>query len=297
MRQLEYVLAVAELGRFGAAAERLNVSQPSLSAQISDAEAQLGAVLFERGRTGALLTPVGHEVVRRARVVLRQMEDLKSAALGGGQGLSGRIRLGVLPTVGPYLLPRCTARLHAEFPSLRLMIRDEPSIRLQEHLADGQLDAVISTPEDHPGCAHRTLFEEGLWAGLPLEDELSAGSGPIESRELSGHALLTLGLGHRLTAMVQDLAARAEAFISTDYQGTSLDAIRHMAALGAGTAVLPELYVRCEAMRDAALCFRPIADPSARRRIALCWRTSSPIAEGLEQLAIVLSEAGQQAMK
>ena len=125
LRQLQYLVAVAETGHFGDAAKSVNVSQPSLSAQIANMEAELGTVLVERGRHGALLTPKGEEAVRRARLILRDVEDLKSATRHEPGYLTGRLRLGVLPTIGPYLLPAATRRLHISYPELRFSVREE----------------------------------------------------------------------------------------------------------------------------------------------------------------------------
>ncbi|WP_323762030.1 hydrogen peroxide-inducible genes activator [Maricaulis sp.] len=296
LRQLQYIVATAETGRFSDAAEKLNVSQPSLSAQIADAEAHLGATIFERGRHGARVTPIGAEIVRRARYLLRQMEDIQSIAQSGRLGLYGRVRLGVLPTIGPYLLPRCTATLHQNFPDLRLSIREESTVELQDKLADGQMDVLISTPEDHPASQSVHLFRESLWIAVPADDALADDRSPLALSALTGRPLLTLGMGHRLTSLVSELAHKAGAFISTDYEGTSLDAIRHMAALGAGVAILPQLYVTCEAKRDDALVYRRIDAPIAERDIALIWRHGSPLQDGLTQLAETFRTAARSAL-
>ncbi|MCR9268186.1 MAG: hydrogen peroxide-inducible genes activator [Alphaproteobacteria bacterium] len=290
-RQLEYLVAVDETGRFSAAAQSLHVSQPSLSAQIAEAESHLGFKVFERGRHGAIATPLGRELLERARAVLTSMSDIKRLAQYGQDGLIGQVRLGVLPTIGPYLLPRCTAQLHARYPRLRLSIREESSVDLNQTLTEGRMDIVISVPEDHPGCASAPLFHERLWAAFPPDDPLAQKSGPVTLEELSGRAFLTLGLGHRLNRLVADLAERADGHLPADYEGTSLDAIRHMSALGAGIAVLPELYVRCEAERDNSLVFRLIDDPGAQRDIALIWRHNSPLASGFQAIADILETA------
>lgn len=296
LRQLQYLVATADTGRFSDAAERLHVSQPSLSAQIAEAESHLGAIVFERGRHGARMTPLGAEIVRRARYVLRQMEDMQSIAKSGGLGLYGRVRMGVLPTIGPYLLPRATGALHREFPDLRLSIREESTVQLQEKLTDGQMDVLISTPEDHTPTASEHLFRETLWVAVPADDALAGNSAPIKLSELAGRPLLTLGMGHRLTSLVSELAHAAGAFVSTDYEGTSLDAIRHMSALGAGVAILPQLYVTCEARRDDILVYRRIDAPIAQRDIALVWRQGSPLHDGFTQLANVLRTAARSAL-
>lgn len=295
-RQLEYLVAIDETGRFSSAAHSMHVSQPSLSAQVAEAESHLGFKVFERGRNGAIATPLGRELLTRAREVLQSMSDIKRLAQYGRDGLVGQVRLGVLPTIGPYLLPRCTARLHARYPQLRLSIREESSVVLNQALSDGRMDVVISAPEDHPGCTSAALFHERLWIAVPPDDPLAQTRGPVGLAALSGRAFLTLALGHRLNRLVADLAERSGGHLPADYEGTSLDAIRHMAALGAGVAVLPELYVRCEAERDDSLVFRRIDDPGAERDIALIWRPGSPLSTGFNAVADIMREAAQAAL-
>ena len=295
-RQLEYLVAVDDTGRFSTAAHSLHVSQPSLSAQIAEAESHLGFKVFERGRHGAIPTPLGRELLERARAVLKSMSDIKRLAQYGQDGLIGQVRLGVLPTIGPYLLPRCTGQLHARYPQLRLSIREESSVVLNQTLNEGRMDIVISAPEDHPGCVSEHLFHERLWIAVPPDDPLAARRGPVTLDEMSGRGFLTLGLGHRLNRLVADLAERAEGHLPADYEGTSLDAIRHMAALGAGIAVLPELYVRCEGERDNSLVHRRIDDPGAQRDIALIWRQDSPLATGFRAIADVMKDAASKVL-
>lgn len=292
LRQLQYLVAVADTGRFGLAAKRLAVSQPSLSAQIAEAEAHLGAPLIERARAGAFLTPVGEEVVRRARAILVDVADLKSVARRGADVLSGRIRLGVLPTIGPYLLPAAVRRLHGLHPDLRLAIREERTIDLAARLDDGRMDAVISSPADHPGADHATLFTETFWICAAPDDPLAAGRGALRSSDLAGRTLLTLGYGHRLSQLTQALADAAGAHVSAEYEGTSLDALRQMAATGAGLAVLPSIYAVTEARRDPDLSIRPLDHAPAQREIALIWRPGSPVGAAAGELATVLRDVG-----
>jgi len=291
LRQMQYLIAIADTGKFGDAARAVNVSQPSLSAQVAEMEAGLGVALVERSRRGALLTPAGEELVRRARVILREVEDLKAVAKLGRTELSGRLRLGVLPTIGPYLLPQTTGDLRARFPALRLSVREERTVDLDEHLQAGLFDTVISTPEDHPDTEYAHLFTERLYACAPPEDELTRGEGPIRLEQLRGRQLLTLGQGHRLSEITQDLATAAGAAVSSEYEGTSLDAIRLMSQLGAGIAILPSLYALSEAKRDRGLHVRLIDHPMARRDIALIWRETSPLAASLLSLSGCLKDA------
>ncbi|MEO0448919.1 MAG: LysR substrate-binding domain-containing protein [Pseudomonadota bacterium] len=296
LRQLQYIVAVSETGRFHEAAKRLHVSQPSLSAQIADVEQQLDVQLIERGRNGALMTPYGEEFVRRARLILRDVEDLKSSMKTRHGALSGRIRLGVLPSVGPYLLPPVVKDLHRTYPELRLIVEEHWTDGLNAHLLDGTLDCVISTPEDHKDMANTLLFEEHLWICAAPDDQL-AGTGPVKIADLKGREILSVGQSQRLNIAVRDLAKQAEADISTVFTGTSLDAIRHMAATGAGIAVLPAIYALSEASRDADLVLRPLDHDAAQRRVALIWRPTSPMAESFAQMADILRDDAEAILR
>lgn len=296
LRQMQYLIAIADTGKFGEAARMVNVSQPSLSAQIAEMEASLGVQLIERSRRGAMFTAAGEELVRRARSILRDVEDLKAVAKFGRSELSGRLRLGVLPTVGPYILPPASRELHKRFPELRLSIREERTIDLDDHLQAGDFDVIISSAIDHENIDHEPLFAERLYACAPPEDPLSAGEGPVRLKDLKGHSLLTLGQGHRLDTIIRELAAASGAVVSTEYEGTSLNAIRLMAEMGAGIAILPSLYALSEARRDRGLNVRMIDHPLARREISLIWRTTSPLAASLLGLAGPLKTAAGQVL-
>lgn len=291
LRQLQYIVAVAETGRIGLAAAQLNVSQPSLSAQLSEVEADLGVILFQRGRAGARITPAGDEIVRRARLILRELQDLRAAAQGGGI-FQGRLRLGVLPSIGPYLLPGVVKRLHHEHPSFRLVVREENTRDLDEGLRSGRLDMIISTPEDHPGTQPAHLFEERLWVAVALDHPLADKTEPLQLRELRGQTFLTLGAGHRLSHIVAGLASRAGGRVSDEYEGTSLDAIRLMAASGAGIAILPSIYATTEARRGTDVSLIALKDPSANRDVALLQPLTPDPRPGSDVLADILrSEA------
>ena len=293
LRQLQYLVAVSDHGKFGLAARTLNVSQPSLSAQIAEIEAVFGAALIERSRSGAVATPLGREVVERARLILRDYEDLKSVVRRGESGLSGSIALGVLPTIGPYLMPGVVRRLHAEFPSLRLTIREESSVDLDMRLADGRFDCVLSRPDDHRGYRYQVLFRESLYICVAPEDSLMARSAPVVLEELKGRELLSLGEGHGLTAIIRRVAEEAGASVSTDYEGTSLDAMRQTALMGKGVAILPSIYALSEAKRDPDVQLRRIDHPLAFRELALVWRETSPLADQFRMIADLLSAEAQ----
>ncbi|MAT35243.1 MAG: LysR family transcriptional regulator [Ponticaulis sp.] len=285
LRQLSYLIAIAETGRFGEAARRLNVSQSSLSVQIADMEAELGAHLIERGRHGALITPAGKDVVVQARLILREVEELKAIARQSEHEFSGRLNLGVLPSIGPYLLPSVTRHLHERFPQLRLAVREERTIDLDQHLIDGNFDLIISTVEDHPEAETAFLFREELWVCAAPDDPLSSSSDPVDLEDLKHHAFISLGAGHRLSLLVRELATMVGTHVSTEYEGTSLDAVRQMAVMGAGIAILPSLYALSEARRDPHLVIRRINHTKAERKIALCWRRTSALSDRYRSLA------------
>ena len=292
LRQLEYIVAVADTGQVGRAAAKLNVSQPSLSAQLAEVEADLGATLFQRGRAGATITPVGEEIVRRARQILHELQDLRAAARGGGI-FQGRLRLGVLPSIGPYLLPGVVQRLHEEHPSFRLIVREESTRELDEGLRSGRLDMIISTPEDHPGARKAHLFTETLWAAVALDHPLAGNKARITLDDLSGQTFLTLGSMHRLSHIVAGLAAWAGGRVSDEYEGTSLDAIRLMAATGAGTAILPSIYASTEARRGTDVSLHALDNPAARRDIALIQPHLPDPRPGSDILAEILQSEAQ----
>ena len=207
------------------------------------------------------------------------------------QDLTGRIRLGVLPTIGAYLLPSVTRHLHSEHPDLRLIVREERTIDLERHLHDGHFDAVISTIEDHADVDYEFLFQEDLWVCAAPDDPLAQKTGDVSLADLEGRTLLTLGYGHRLNLIIQSLAEVSGAHVNSEYEGTSLDAIRQMAEMGVGIAVFPSLYALIEARRDPDLIVRRINDPRASRQISLIWRKTSPLASRLSLLAGELREA------
>jgi len=290
LRQMEYLVAIADTGTFGDAAKRTFVSQPSLSAQIKDMEVHIGARLLERGRHGALLTPIGEEMVKRARLVLRQVEQMKVLGREAEGTLAGRIRLGVLPTVGPYLLPQATRRLHKAYPELRLFVREERTVDLKNHLSSGKFDLIISTAEDHPDSKTLPIVQENIYICIAPDDPLAADRSPIKLSALKGREFLTLGHGHRFATFVKNLAAEAGATTSDEYEGTSLDAIRQMAAMGGSVAILPSLYAISEAKRDPQLIVRQIIHPLAQRQISLIWRYSSPLASKFEKIGTVFTD-------
>ncbi len=296
LRQMEYLVAVAETGTMNEAARMTHVSQPSLSSQLSDMEAYLGAPLIERSRTGATLTPLGKIMVARARIVLSQVRAMRDLAKDSSGSLAGILKLGTLPTVGPYLLPKTVKFLHETYPELKFEVREERTIDLQDDLMSGVLDVIISTPEDHPGTLSMPIVEENIYICVAPDDPLGTSRDPLPLKALKGRELLTLGFGHKFAIVVQNLASRAGAVTRNVYEGTSLDAIRQMAEMGVGVGVLPSLYAISEAKRDPDLRVRRIDHSKANRLICLIWRESSPLEEKFRTIGNHISDIAADIM-
>lgn len=293
LRQLEYIVTVHRLGRFGLAADLLNVSQPSLSAQIAAVEHEFGITLFKRDRSGVQITSQGEEFVARAETILAQVQELRHA-MTRDVPFSGRLRLGVLPSIGPYLLPQVMQRIHQTQPDLRVIVREENTRDLEQGLRLGRLDAILSTPEDHPNTLQERLFSEKLWVAHALDDPLGQRMDPVEAHHLRGRVLLTLDQSHRLSQIVYALAAQTGGVVSNDYEGTTLDSIVLMAATGIGVAVVPELFAKRQAMFRQEVQVKPLAMDTATRDIALMTPVDAPKGIGrrllLDCLNSVVSE-------
>ena len=277
LRQLQCLVAVSDTLHFRRAAERLNLSQPALSAQITQLENQLGVVLLERSRRKVLLTPLGREVQTRAKAILRDVAELEETIRHHGQTpLSGTLRVGVLRTLGPYLLPHILPQMRAHFPDLKLYLREEPRERLLAELALGELDiALISaapTSDDH--LTVMPLFDEPLWLILPLGHRLE-NQNAVHDHQLAGEHLIMLEVGDGIRAPALALCQRSGAAPHPDFHATSLDSLRQMVATGLGTTLLPALYVQAEAFADEQIAVRPFADQAPSRPIHIVWRRTT----------------------
>ena len=285
LRQLEYFVAVADHRAFGTAAEALSVSQPGLSKQLATMEHELGARLFERTSRRVTLTPLGRSLLGRARTILREVGEFRALARGSIGLFGDRLAIGVLPSVGAYFMPVANRRLHRLYPDLRLVVQEGATVPLLELLREGRLDAVIGTSTRDPAFESVALFTEALWICAASDDPLSGDTGPVGLEDLADRPLLSLGPEFALADVVERLAALAGTFVSRDYRGASLDAVRQMAVMGAGIAVLPSLYALAEAVRDPDFVVRRIDHPEAAHEIVLHWRRASPVREDFQRLA------------
>ena len=276
MRQLRYFVTLAETRHFRRAAEGLGITQPSLSLQISNLEALLGNQLIERGRGPVTLTPVGREVLTLARRTLDDAQEILDLTAAMRGGLSGTIRLGASPSLGPYLLPRLVGQLHKTFPDLRLYIRERVPRQLREELLDGTHDMILSQLPMQGADFHvRRLFSEPLLLVVAPDHPLAARSSAGVA-DIAGLQVLSLGPDFVLHDQIQVICAEYGAEIVRDYEGTSLDALRQMVAMGMGVTFLPQLYVSSEIdPREQAVVAIPLSRPGFSRSVGLVWRRGS----------------------
>jgi LysR family transcriptional regulator, hydrogen peroxide-inducible genes activator len=291
LRQLQCLAAVAETLHFRRAAERLNLSQPALSAQVAQLEEDLGVLLLERTRRRVLLTPVGREVTARARAILRDVAELEAAARQSGAPLSGTLRVGVLRTLGPYLLPHMLGAMRANFPDLKLYLREEPRNQLLAELDSGELDMVLvhHAPRDDEHLTVLPMFREPLWAVLPLGHPLAAKPVLMPS-DLGGEKLILLDLGDGLRDPGLAVCRAAGASEHPDFRATSLDSLRQMVATGLGATLLPALYVEAEAQADVQIAVRPFQAPVPARAIDLAWRRTTSRSEEFRLFAKLIED-------
>lgn len=286
LRQLRCLVALAEHGSFTRGAAAQGISQPSFSQAIQHLETLLGGRVAERG-TRAILTPFGREAASAARLVLAEVDAFMSLAGRQEDAITGTLRLGVSPTLGPYLLPQLVAQLHSTSPNLRVHVREGLPNEIVQMLIEGEHDVIlVQLPIAEPRLHIERLFRDPLLLAMAPEDPL-AGCESVESNGLEGRGLLTLRAEYRLSDQVQTLAQAAGAHVLRDYEGTSLDAIRQMAGLGMGIAVLPQLYVRQEVTGNDVV-IRPFAGGRLYREIGLVWREGAGRAPTFMALAELL---------
>jgi LysR family hydrogen peroxide-inducible transcriptional activator len=285
LQQLRYLVAVADTLHFRRAAELSHVTQPTLSAQLKALEDRLGVTLVERNRSRVLLTPLGADLAERARRILRDVEDFREAARTGRAPMAGTLRTGVVQSLGSYLFPLIAPDMHATYPELRLYVREGLSDALLRQLETGTLEVLFHPlPIDRGDIEAVPIFEEPLLAVIPREHSLATQE-RIARHQLKGETLLALEPGHRLYEQMRALAEEFQAEISHDYEGTSLDTLRQMVAMGMGLSLLPALYVRSEVSRETLVTALPIEGHPPSRTVGMAWRRGTAHAEEFRELA------------
>jgi len=290
LRQLQYAAAVAETLSFRGAAERCGVSQPALSAQLAELEAALGTRLFERDRRRVMVTPAGRELLGRMTRLLGAGTELVAAARQFGDPLRSTLRVGVIPTIAPYLLPSLSPALRADFPDLFVRWVEDKTAVLVSHLASGALDAALLALEAEIGDLERAVIARDPFVlATPIGHPLGAGSGKISPAELASADVLLLEDGHCFRDQALAVCARARAR-ELEFRATSLPTLAQMVAGGAGVTLLPSLAVPTET-RGADLVIRELADPAPGRTVGLVFRKGSPLAAALARVASTLRAA------
>lgn len=290
LRDLAYLVAVAEHLHFGRAARAVHVSQPTLSMQLKKLEETLGVQLFERSNKSVRLTAIGSDMVARARRMLDEAAQMKLAASAAHDPESGTLTLGIFPTLAPYLLPLLMPQITARFPKLRVQLVEEKTAALVEQLASGQIDAaMLAMPVDHPAFAQRAVFNEPFLLAAARSHPLS-NRASVTMADLHHARLLLLEDGHCLrdqALAVCQLAGIAEA---TDFRATSLETLRHMVAASDAVTLMPELATR---MVKDGLAYIPFAGTTPpQRAIGLYWRHKSARTGLFEALAELTAAVG-----
>jgi LysR family hydrogen peroxide-inducible transcriptional activator len=278
LTELRYIVAVARERHFGRAAETCFVSQPTLSVAIRKLEDELDITLFERGTNEVTVTPIGQRIIEKAQGVLGETAAIKQLAQQGKDQLASPLRLGVIYTIGPYLLPQLIPILHDTAPHLPLHIEENFTARLSELLKGGTLDVIVlSLPFDEPGILTQALYDEPFHVVLPADHPWKRKKS-IAAVELAEQNLLLLGAGHCFRDQVLTACPALNRFsveagsIQRTLEGSSLETIRHMVASGAGVTILPCTSMASHQNENKLLVMRPFADPVPQRRVALAWR-------------------------
>ncbi len=290
LRDLRYLVALAEHKHFGHAAAASFVSQPTLSTQIKKLEDELGVALVERTPRKVLLTEVGREIAQRAREVLNEVEQIRAAAQRTRDPESGTVRLGIFPTLGPYLLPHVIPAIRARFPRLELLLTEEKTEIVLKRLREGRLDAGILALPIHDDQLHQEfLFEEDFVLAVPEGHELASQSS-LKLGDLSEQNLLLLEDGHCLRDQALEVCQLAGAMERTGFRATSLETLRQMVAAGVGITLLPTLAVKPPVAPSADIHLIRFRSHPPSRRIAMVWRKSSAITAFLTQLAAIIRD-------
>jgi LysR family transcriptional regulator, hydrogen peroxide-inducible genes activator len=291
LRDLKYLIAVAETEHFGHAAARCYVSQPTLSGQIKKLEQELGVTLFERTNRSVSITPIGAEIVRHAKLILEQADVIKQLAQAQRDPLAGALRVGAIPTVSPYLIPLILLPLKRKYPQMRLVLSEEITDMLTQRLLEHQIDvAILATDVKEPELEVMPLFEEPFWLAHPRDHEIY-NKDEITRRDLSHLDLLLLADGHCLTEQVMDVCRFRESAADSemaDLRAASLETLLQLVGAGFGCTLVPALAVRGAWTTDSGIIARKLHLKDAYRRVRFVYRKTFPRKQALQALADVI---------
>lgn len=290
LKDLHYLVAVADTRHFGHAATRCHVSQPTLSAQLKKLEEYLGVQLVERQPRRIQLTEAGEAIVARARRMIEASEEILAIAHEQRDPLSGRLRLSLLPTIGPYLLPLVATRIRRALPRVDLMLYEYQTDPTLEHLHAGELDvAILALPVHDDGLVQRELYAEPFVVALPAAHPLARRSS-LKPADLDGQTLLLLEDGHCLRDQALEVCSHAGVKEKQDFRATSLETLRQMVASGAGITLLPELASKGAYGGARGVVTVPFARPVPVRRVGAVWRKTSARGAAIEAVCDVIRE-------
>jgi len=296
LTELKYIVAVSRERHFGRAAEACHVSQPTLSVAIRKLEDELGVQLFERGNTEVSVTPIGRQIVEQAHRVLEQTNTIRELARQGKDPLAGPLRLGVIYTIGPYLLPHLVRRMIADAPRMPLILQENFTVKLLESLRQGEIDvAILADPFPDAGLMTQAVYDEPFVVALP-KGHPWARRKAIASTQLKSETMLLLGAGHCFRDHVLEVCPELSRFsqatggIQKTFEGSSLETIRHMVASGIGITVLP-LTATSEPRDNGLLRYVAFEEPAPSRRVSLAWRKSFPRLQAIEALRRAIIDA------
>lgn len=290
LRQLHYLVALADHLHFGRAAEACAVTQSTLSAGIRELEALLRVPVAERTKRSVILTPVGHRVVERARLLLRDAEGMMDVAASAAKPMSGLIELGVIPTISPFVLPHLVPHIGRHYPDLRLTLREDKTLALLDRLAAGRLDLVLMAfPYETEGCETLMLFEDTYRFACADQHPL-AKADLVSMDAMAGEALMLLEREQCLHSHALPLLEMASGNTVTSFSATSLHTLVAMVAEGLGTTLLPDLAIAGGILQGSSVVVRPLAGATSARRIGLAWRKQSARAEAFRRLGALMKE-------
>lgn len=285
LRALHYLVTLADLRHFSKAAAACFVSQPTLSTQIRKLEEQLDVQLVERSSRKVLLTPIGEDIVTTARQILQNVDSIKRQARHSREPGAGTLKIGIFPTLAPYLLPHVIPGIKAKYPALSLQLVEEKTEEIILQLRQGKLDAaLLALPVDSPQLCHTILFDEPFVMATsnshPLADRKN-----ITIKDLKNEPLLLLEEGHCLREQALEVCELAGTQQNMDFHATSIETLRHMVASGSGTTLMPLLAVKAPIAETPNLCIRPFSGKPPKRTIGMFWRRSSAQHDFITQLA------------
>ncbi|MFL6604517.1 MAG: LysR substrate-binding domain-containing protein [Steroidobacteraceae bacterium] len=290
LKDLRYLVAVADTRHFGRAAEKCFVSQPTLSAQLKKLEDYLGVQLIERQPKNVTLTEAGEQIVARARRMLEASEEVVALARAHRDPLAGRLRLALLPTIGPYLLPRVSQPIRKSLPRLELRLYEYQTAQMLEKLEAGEIDlGILALPADAEGFETRELFTEPFTVAVPDQHRL-AKKDSVRLDDLNGETLLLLEDGHCLRDQALEVCSRVDLHEKQDFRATSLETLRQMVATGAGITLLPELASRGAYGNARGVVIRPFTRPAPVRHVGGVWRKTSARRPAIDALCKVIAE-------